>query len=153
VPVQYRIGRSQQPHLVLQQSYFAVARIVAKTLESLGMKFPEPTVNIKEIARKYHRAELEEEKNIGKSKRKQLTTEAKRDKGSKKDEKSKTQMAKKSARGKPAWEAGAVFGLARGRRAGGGRQFTLNSRERRANHETKSRRTLAPAAVSEPPSA
>jgi hypothetical protein len=54
------------------------------------MKFPEPTVNIKEIARKYHRAELEEEKNIGKSKRKQLTTEAKRDKGSKKDEKSKT---------------------------------------------------------------
>ena len=38
------------------------------------MKFPEPTVNIKEIARKYHRAELEEEKNIGKSKRKLLTT-------------------------------------------------------------------------------
>jgi len=32
----------------------AVARIVAETLESLGMKFPEPTVNIKEIARKYH---------------------------------------------------------------------------------------------------
>jgi hypothetical protein len=28
------------------------ARIVAETFESLGMKFPEPTVNIKEIARK-----------------------------------------------------------------------------------------------------
>ena len=117
------------------------------------MKFPEPTVNTKEIARKYHRAELEEEKNIGKSKRKQLTTEAKRDKGSKKDEKSKTQRAKKSARGKPAWEAGAVFGLARDQRAGGGRQFTLNSRERRANHEPKSRQPLAPAAISERPSA
>jgi hypothetical protein len=28
------------------------ARIVAETFESLGMKFPELTVNIKEIARK-----------------------------------------------------------------------------------------------------
>ena len=51
------------------------------------MKFPKPTVNIKEIARKYHHAELEEEKKIEKSKWKQLTTEAKRDKGSKKNEK------------------------------------------------------------------
>jgi hypothetical protein len=93
-------------HLILQQSNFAVARIVAETPESLRMKFPELTVNIKEIARKYHRAELEEEKNIGKSKRKQLTTEAKRNKGSKKDEKTapKRKGAKKSARGKPAWE-------------------------------------------------
>jgi hypothetical protein len=49
------------------------------------MKFPEPTVNIKEIARKYHHAELEEEKKIEKSKWKQLTTEGKRDKVSKKD--------------------------------------------------------------------
>jgi|HubBroStandDraft_2_1064218.scaffolds.fasta_scaffold194809_1 PPK2 family polyphosphate:nucleotide phosphotransferase len=63
----------------------AVARIVAETLESLGMKFPEPTVNLKEIARKYHHAELEEEKKLGKSKWKRLTTEAKRGKGSKKD--------------------------------------------------------------------
>jgi len=45
----------------------AVARIVAEQLESPGMKFPEPTVNIKEIARKNHHAELEEEKKIGKS--------------------------------------------------------------------------------------
>jgi hypothetical protein len=29
-------------------------------LESLGMKFPEPTVNIEEIARKFHHAEFEE---------------------------------------------------------------------------------------------
>ena len=62
----------------------AVARIVAEALESLGMKFPEPTVNIKEIARKFHHAELEEEKKIGKSKWKEA--EAKRDKGNKKDE-------------------------------------------------------------------
>jgi PPK2 family polyphosphate:nucleotide phosphotransferase len=53
----------------------AVARIVTETLESLGMKFPEPTVNLKEIARKYHHTELEEEKKIGKSKWKQLTGE------------------------------------------------------------------------------
>ena len=49
------------------------------------MKVPRATVN--KIARKYHRAELDHEKHIGKSKRKQLTTEAKRNKGSKKDEK------------------------------------------------------------------
>jgi hypothetical protein len=48
------------------------------------MKFPEPTVNIKEIARKFHHAELEEEKKIGKSKWKEA--EAKSDKGNKKDE-------------------------------------------------------------------
>jgi hypothetical protein len=59
----------------------AVASIVAETLESLGMKFPEPTVNIKDIAHKYHHAELEEEKKIGKSKWKELITEAKKDKG------------------------------------------------------------------------
>ena len=59
----------------------AVASIVAETLESLGMKFPEPTVNIKDIAHKYHQAELKEEKKIGKSKWKELLTEAKKDKG------------------------------------------------------------------------
>jgi PPK2 family polyphosphate:nucleotide phosphotransferase len=59
----------------------AVAKIVVETLQSLGMQFPEPTVNIKEIARKYHHAELDEENKIGKSKWKEA--EAKRDKGSK----------------------------------------------------------------------
>jgi hypothetical protein len=53
-------------------------------LESLGMQFPEPTVNIQEIAPKFHQAELEEEKKIGKSAWKEA--EAKRDKDSKKDQ-------------------------------------------------------------------
>ena len=39
----------------------AVSRIVAETLESLGMSFPEPTVDIADVKRKYHQAELEEE--------------------------------------------------------------------------------------------
>lgn len=38
----------------------AVSRIVVETLESLGMKFPSPTVGIKDVKRKYHAAELEE---------------------------------------------------------------------------------------------
>jgi hypothetical protein len=45
------------------------------------LRFPEPTVNIKDIAHKYHHAELEEEKKIGKSKWKELISEAKKDKG------------------------------------------------------------------------
>jgi PPK2 family polyphosphate:nucleotide phosphotransferase len=36
-----------------------ISRIVAENLESLEMKFPEPTVNIKDIKRKYHAAEKE----------------------------------------------------------------------------------------------
>jgi PPK2 family polyphosphate:nucleotide phosphotransferase len=39
----------------------AVSRIVVETLESLGMKFPEPSVDIEEMKKKYHLAELEEE--------------------------------------------------------------------------------------------
>jgi len=38
----------------------AISRIVAETLESLNMKFPEPTVDIDEIKKKYH-AIVEEE--------------------------------------------------------------------------------------------
>jgi len=34
----------------------AVSRIVVETLESLGMKLPQPSVNIDEIRRKYHEA-------------------------------------------------------------------------------------------------
>ena len=45
------------------------------------MKFPEPTVNIKEIAHKYHHAELEEERKIGKSEWKELIADAKKGKG------------------------------------------------------------------------
>jgi PPK2 family polyphosphate:nucleotide phosphotransferase len=39
----------------------AVSQILVRTLESLNMKFPAPTVNIEEIKRKYHAA-MEEEK-------------------------------------------------------------------------------------------
>jgi hypothetical protein len=35
---------------------------VAESLESLEMKFPEPTVNIKDIKRKYHVAEKEKDR-------------------------------------------------------------------------------------------
>ncbi len=42
----------------------AVSQIVVETLESLKMAFPQPTVDIKEIKEKYHKAEQEEaEKN------------------------------------------------------------------------------------------
>ena len=33
----------------------AISRIVSETLESLNMKFPEPTVDINEIKKKYHK--------------------------------------------------------------------------------------------------
>jgi PPK2 family polyphosphate:nucleotide phosphotransferase len=39
----------------------AVSQIVIETLESLDMKFPQPIVDINEIKRKYHEAELAEE--------------------------------------------------------------------------------------------
>ena len=38
----------------------AISRIVAETLESLNMKFPDPTVDIDEIKQKYHAIEQEE---------------------------------------------------------------------------------------------
>jgi PPK2 family polyphosphate:nucleotide phosphotransferase len=38
----------------------AVSQIVVETLEALKMAFPQPTVNIKEIQEKYHKAEQEE---------------------------------------------------------------------------------------------
>lgn len=39
-----------------------ISQIVAESLESLEMKFPEPTVNIKDIKRKYHVAEKEKDR-------------------------------------------------------------------------------------------
>ena len=44
----------------------AVSRIVAETLESLGMKFPEPTVDIDQIKQKYHA--IVQEERIGEAK-------------------------------------------------------------------------------------
>jgi hypothetical protein len=38
----------------------AVSRIVAETLESLGMEFPAPSVDIEEIRKKYHAIAEEE---------------------------------------------------------------------------------------------
>jgi PPK2 family polyphosphate:nucleotide phosphotransferase len=38
----------------------AISRIIVETLESLDMKFPSPTVGIKDVRRKYHAAELEQ---------------------------------------------------------------------------------------------
>jgi PPK2 family polyphosphate:nucleotide phosphotransferase len=44
----------------------AISRIVSEALEALDMKFPDPTVDIKEIKRKYH-AIVEEEEKEGKA--------------------------------------------------------------------------------------
>ncbi|MGD0586878.1 MAG: polyphosphate kinase 2 family protein, partial [Oryzomonas sp.] len=38
----------------------AVSQIVVETLESMKMEFPEPSVNIREVKEKYHKAEEEE---------------------------------------------------------------------------------------------
>jgi PPK2 family polyphosphate:nucleotide phosphotransferase len=43
-----------------------VSQIVVETLESLKMEFPEPTVDIKEVKEKYHKAEEEEAAKNGK---------------------------------------------------------------------------------------
>ena len=59
----------------------AVAKIVVETMRALKMKFPEPTVDIEEIRRKYHQAEKQEEEKIGKEKlKKLLTKEAEKEK-------------------------------------------------------------------------
>ena len=69
----------------------AISRIVAETLESLGMKFPEPTVDINQIKQKYHaiveqegdgvEAELDGQTEGGKDK--QARKEKKKKKGKK----------------------------------------------------------------------
>lgn len=46
----------------------AVAKIVVETMKAMNMKFPAPTVDLEEIRRKYHQAELKEERKIGKKK-------------------------------------------------------------------------------------
>ena len=56
-----------------------VAKIVTEAMESLGMKLPKSRVNIEAIRRKYHQAEAEEIKKLGKKKwRKLLAREAKK---------------------------------------------------------------------------
>jgi len=68
----------------------AISRIVAETLESLGMKFPEPTVDIEEIKKKYHAiveqegdgvdAELDEQTADGKAKKAKKSKKGKKGK-------------------------------------------------------------------------
>jgi hypothetical protein len=100
------------------------------------MKFPEPTVNIQEIVRKYHHAELEEEKKTRKLKMETTDNRSEEGHGQQKrqEDRSKRQTGQEIRPGTPAWEGGAAFGSARGQEAGGSRQITLKSRERRANH-------------------
>jgi hypothetical protein len=40
-----------------------VSQIVVETLESLKMEFPNPTLDIKEVRKKYHKAEEEAAQN------------------------------------------------------------------------------------------
>ena len=47
-----------------------VSQIVVETLESLKMEFPEPTVDIREVKEKYHKAEEEEAEKLKKAKAK-----------------------------------------------------------------------------------
>jgi len=65
----------------------AISRIVAETLESLNMKFPEPTVDIDEIKQKYHA--IEQEERIGQESAERAGPEAKKAKKSKKNKKGK----------------------------------------------------------------
>ena len=50
----------------------AVAKIVAETMEGMGMKLPAPKVDIEAIRQKYHEAEEEEIAKVGKKKWKKL---------------------------------------------------------------------------------
>ena len=69
----------------------AISRIVAETLESLNMKFPEPTVDIDEIKKKYHaiveqegdgaEAELDDRSDRGRGKKEKKRKKGKKSKG------------------------------------------------------------------------
>jgi hypothetical protein len=68
----------------------AISSIVSEALESLGMKFPAPAVDIDEIKKKYHaiveeegdgeKAELEEQANSGKGKKEKKSKKGKKGK-------------------------------------------------------------------------
>ena len=86
----------------------AISRIVAETLESLNMKFPEPTVDIDEIKKKYHaiveeeadgeKAELEEQASGKKGKNKKgKNKKGKNKKGKNKKDKNKKDNNSKAA--------------------------------------------------------
>jgi PPK2 family polyphosphate:nucleotide phosphotransferase len=78
----------------------AVAKIVVETMESLGMKLPEPKVDIEEIRQKYHVAQEEEIAKIGKKKWKKLIArEKKQAKRARKIEKTNTKAGKAAPAG------------------------------------------------------
>ncbi len=61
-----KTGTKHAPWFIIPANHkwfrnLAVSHIVVDTLESLKMRFPEPTVNLKEIKRKYYAAEKKEE--------------------------------------------------------------------------------------------
>ncbi|MGW8313579.1 MAG: polyphosphate kinase 2 family protein [Desulfuromonadales bacterium] len=60
-----RCSTSHAPWFIIPSNHkwfrnLAISRIVAETLESMKMKFPEPTVDIDEIRKKYHEIVKEE---------------------------------------------------------------------------------------------
>lgn len=61
-----RCSTAHAPWFVIPSNHkwfrnLAISKIVVETLEGLNMQFPAPTVNIEEIKRKYHQAELADE--------------------------------------------------------------------------------------------
>lgn len=61
-----RCSTAHAPWFVIPSNHkwfrnLAISKIVVETLEGLNMQFPAPTVNIEEIKRKYHQAELTDE--------------------------------------------------------------------------------------------
>jgi len=71
----------------------AISRIVAEALESLKMKFPEPTVNIEEIRQKYHA--IVQEERIGEERAAHAGSSGKKDDKGKKNKKNKYRKSKK----------------------------------------------------------
>lgn len=55
----------------------AISQIISEALESLNMKFPEPTVDIKEIKKKYHEIVVEEKANEKKDNKNKKTKKTK----------------------------------------------------------------------------
>jgi PPK2 family polyphosphate:nucleotide phosphotransferase len=87
----------------------AVARIVAETMEAMGMKLPRPKVNIEAIRREYHQAEEGEIAKIGKKKWKKLIAreqklgkKLKREGHAKQASKARTTLAKTRSKDTPA---------------------------------------------------
>lgn len=82
-----KCSTDQAPWFIIPSNHkwfrnLAVSKIVAETLESLDMKFPEPTVDINQIKQKYHA--IVQEVRIGEKKAARATTSGKKGKKTKK---------------------------------------------------------------------